>query len=235
LTLPFDVWNATMTLPLSAFAGMITLLLCASFALAQTPQPIENIKPVVVPSAPVPEVVVTPLAPAAAPDRVNAKTVSRCEQSLSQASASFKQGDYDSALKTLNQALTQCPDDPTLHELRSLVYFAKGDYETASNSLHIALANGRKYWTWPDMIRLYPDVATYTKQLRTLEAYAKKHPADAGARFVEAYHYIVDGYPEAGAHELELVIRLQGDDRLAIEVLKTVAKPATPQPVVRQP
>jgi tetratricopeptide (TPR) repeat protein len=232
--LPFDVWNAIMMRRLSAFVVM-TVLLCASTASAQAPQPIENLKPVVVPPAPLPEVTVTPVAPAAPPAPVNPKIVSRCEQSLSQATASCKQGDYDSSLKILNQALTQCPDDPTLHELRSLVFFAKGDYETASNSLHIAMANGRKYWTWPDMIRLYPDVATYTKQLRTLEAYAKKHPADAGARFVQAYHYIVAGYPEAGARELELVVRLQGDDRLAVEVLKTVARPATPQPVVRQP
>jgi thioredoxin-like negative regulator of GroEL len=189
--------------------------------------------PPAVPPTPLPDATIVPVAPALT--AINSKVVGRCEQSLVQATASFKQGDYDSSLKILNQALTQCPDDPTLHELRSLVFFAKGDYETASNSSHIALANGRRYWMWPDMIRLYPDVATYTKQLRTLEAYTKKHPADAGARFVQAYHYIVAGYPEAGARELELVVRLQGDDRLAVEVLKTVAKPASPQPVVRQP
>ncbi|MDB5343416.1 MAG: Tetratricopeptide repeat protein [Schlesneria sp.] len=209
-----------------------TLISAAQVAPEVTPA-IEAPKTVVVPPTPVPNVTIVPVAPA--PTAINSKVVGRCEQSLVQATASFKQGDYDSSVKILNQALTQCPDDPTLHELRSLVFFAKGDYETASNSSHIALANGRRYWMWPDMIRLYPDVATYTKQLRTLEAYAKKHPADAGARFVQAYHYIVAGYPEAGARELELVVRLQGDDRLAVEVLKTVAKPASPQPVVRQP
>ena len=196
-----------------------------------TPPATEVPRTVVAPPTSQPDVV--PVAPAAT--AINPKVAGRCEQSLVQATASFKQGDYDSALKILNQALTQCPDDPTLHELRSLVFFAKGDYETASNSSHIAMANGRRYWMWPEMIRLYPDVTTYTKQLRTLEAYTKKHPADAGARFAQAYHYIVAGYPEAGARELELVVRLQGDDRLAVEVLKTVAKPASPQPVVRQP
>ena len=197
------------------------------------PPAIEPQKTVVVPPAPVTDVTSVPVAPA--PTAINSKVASRCEQSLVQAAASFKQSDHDSSLKILNQALTQCPDDPTLHELRALVFFAKGDYETASNSLHISMANGRKYWMWPEMIRLYPDAATYTKQLRTLEAFAKSHPADAGARFVEAYHYIVMGYPEAAARELELVVRLQGDDRLAVEILKTVAKPATPQPVVKQP
>lgn len=208
-------------------------LIAAAQVPPAAPPAIETLKTVVVPPTPLPDVTMVPVAPA--PTAINSKVASRCEQALVQATASFKQGDYDSSLKILNQALTQCPDDPTLHELRSLVFFAKGDYETASNSLHIALANGRKYWMWPEMIRLYPDVATYTKQLRTLEAYTKKHPADAGPRFVQAYHYIVAGYPEAGARELELVVRLQGDDRLAVEVLKTVAKPASPQPVVRQP
>jgi predicted Zn-dependent protease len=208
-------------------------LIAAAQVTPEAQRVIEVPKTVVLPPTPVPDVTIVPVAPA--PTAINSKVVGRCEQALVQATASFKQGDYDSSVKILNQALTQCPDDPTLHELRSLVFFAKGDYETASNSSHIAMANGRRYWMWPEMIRLYPDVATYTKQLRTLEAFTKKHPADAGARFVQAYHYIVAGYPEAGARELELVVRLQGDDRLAVEVLKTVAKPASPQPVVRQP
>lgn len=218
---------------LSTLLGLAGLMLYWTLVAAAQVAP-QGPQPVVLPPPATP----TPLdAPAAStvPPAASPKVVTRCEQALAEAARSFKQGDYDSSIKILNQALTQCPDDPTLHELRSLVYFAKGDYETASNSSHIALANGRKYWRWPDLIRLYPDVATYTKQLRTLEAHTKNHPSDAGARFVQAYQYIVAGYPEAAAHELELVIRLQGDDALAIEILKTVAKPAIPQPVVRQP
>lgn len=210
-----------------------TLAASAQVAPVGSP-PVDGSQPAVLPPAPPPSPIQVPVAPAVV-ETANPKVVTRCERALHEATTAFKQGDYDSTIKILNQALTQCPDDPTLHELRSLVYFAKGDYETASNSSHIALANGRKYWKWPDLIRLYPDVATYTKQLRLLEAHTRKHPSDAGGRFVQAYHYIVAGYPEAAAHELELVVRLQGDDALAIEILKTVAKPATPQPVVRQP
>lgn len=178
---------------------------------------------VIAPPAPLPQSVIQRSTAATDP-----AVASRCEQSLKDATASFKQADFDSSLKSINQALTQCVDDPALHELRALVFFAKGDYETASMSLHIVMASSRKPWTWAYMGRLYPDVPTYTKQLRTLETFAKRHPDDAGARFVLAYHYMVDGYPEAAAHELELVIRLDGNDRTALELLKSLPRPTAP-------
>ena len=59
---------------------------------------------------------------------------SRIRQSLQfdQARDAFKNGDYTSALSLADQALVQLPNDPALHEFRSLVLFALQRYEEAA-------------------------------------------------------------------------------------------------------
>lgn len=148
---------------------------------------------------------------------------SSCRRVLNAAISSFKQGDMDMALTLTKQGLTNCPNDLSMHELRALVLFAKGDYHEASTSLHVVLKNGQ-VWNWGTMIRMYPSSDGYTQQLRSLEAYTRKHPDDGASRFVQAYHYMVMGFPDAAARELQMVIRLEADDRIASEVLKSVSR-----------
>ena len=45
----------------------------------------------------------------------------------------------------------------------------------------------------------YPDVDTYTGQLRKLEAYVRSNPNSAHARFVLAYQYLCEGHDENAA------------------------------------
>ena len=150
--------------------------------------------------------------------------VTTCEQSLDDAIAAFKQNDYDASLDLINKGLHQCPDDSVMHEFRALVLFAKGDYQQAASTIHSVLAVGPG-WNWTTLSSLYPSVsAVYTPQLRSLEAFTKEHPQDGAARFLLAYHYMADGYPDAAERQLQQVVKLVPNDRVAADMLRMVSK-----------
>jgi predicted TPR repeat methyltransferase len=80
------------------------------------------------------------------------------------------------------------------------------------------------------MSALYPDVDTYTRQLRALEEYVRQHPDDAAAHFVLAYHYLVMGYKDAAVRQLREVVRLKPDDRLSAALLRALTTGDTASP-----
>ena len=82
----------------------------------------------------------------------------------------FKAGNYTSALSLTDQALRTLPNDPALHEFRSLALFAHGRFEDAAAPFYAVLSVGPG-WDWPTMIGLYADPETYTRQLRAIESY----------------------------------------------------------------
>ena len=87
-------------------------------------------------------------------------------------------------------------------------------------------------WDWDTMKALYPDVTTYTNQLRALETYQKANPKSADASFLLAYHYLVLSYSDAALKQLENVVKLQPENQLAAQLLKSLKtesnKPAPP-------
>lgn len=147
---------------------------------------------------------------------------SSAEQVLTTAVAAFKQNDYDTALKIVNTGISQYPSDAVLHEFRALVLFAKGDYAQAAATIHSVLAVGPG-WDWTTLSGLYSDVAVYTAQLRSLEAAVKEHPDDGAMRFLLAYHYMSDGYPDSAAKQLQQVTRQVPNDRVAADLLKMIS------------
>ncbi|MBI3864042.1 MAG: tetratricopeptide repeat protein [Planctomycetia bacterium] len=164
---------------------------------------------------------------------------------LNAAIAAFRQGDYDTALDISNQAISQYPSDAVFHEFRALVLFAKGDFRQAAATLHSVLAIGPG-WDWTTMARMYPDIAIYTAQLRALEGATRQNPDDASARFLLAYHYTTAGHADAAAAQLERVVQLVPEDRVAADLLRMLRPPAnapatspgqspTPQPPVENP
>jgi tetratricopeptide (TPR) repeat protein len=167
-----------------------------------------------------------------------------CEQALNDAAAAFKQNDYDMALDILNRGVAQCPDDSVMHEFRALVFFAKGDYQQAAATIHSVLAVGPG-WNWSTLSNLYGSVGTYTTQLRALEAFTISNPQDSASRFLLAYHYMVEGYPDATERQLRAVVQLTPNDRVATDLLRMVTKPSpeasdpnqlpTPQPPAAAP
>jgi tetratricopeptide (TPR) repeat protein len=135
-----------------------------------------------------------------------------------QAREAFKDGDYKEALARVDKAIRELPTDATLHEFRALSLFALKDYRGAAATLYAVLAAGPG-WDWETMHALYPDIETYTKQLRALETYQQANPESAEAGFVLAYHYLVLGHLDAAITQLEKVVKFLPDSQLADKLL----------------
>lgn len=140
--------------------------------------------------------------------------------------ASFKQGDYAGALTQTDSALAKLPGDTTLHEFRGLCLFALGRYDESATALYAVLSVGPG-WDWTTMIGLYPDVDTYTAQLRALEAFATSHPDSAPGRFVLAYQYLTQGHSDAAVEVLKQVVALKPGDALSAKLLRQLEPPPT--------
>jgi tetratricopeptide (TPR) repeat protein len=130
----------------------------------------------------------------------------------------FKAGDYDQALKLNREALSQTPDDVALHEFLALILFARGEYERAAAPLYAVLSVGPG-WNWTTLSGFYPDVETYTNQLRKLEAFVKKNSRSSQGRFVLAYHYLCEGHDDDALEQLKWVVKLQPSDTLSAQII----------------
>lgn len=133
----------------------------------------------------------------------------------------FYAGNYDEALRLTDAAITVFPDDPTLHEFRSLVKFALGDFREAAAGLYAVLSSGPG-WDWTTLSSLYPDQETYLQQLRALETYQQENPDSAEASFVLAYHYLTAGHTDEAAAQLRNFLELIPDDRVATFLLASI-------------
>ncbi len=130
---------------------------------------------------------------------------------------------YDTALRLVDNGIQLLPGDPTLHEFRALVLFAQQNYQLAAATLYPVLAVGPG-WDWLTLRGLYPDIQTYTDQLRALEQFAQTHPQDAACRFVLAYHYLVLDARDAAAKTLKAVVALQPQDQVSARLLQQLEK-----------
>jgi tetratricopeptide (TPR) repeat protein len=135
-----------------------------------------------------------------------------------QARQAFKVGDYDNALQLDQQALSQMPNDRNEHEFLSLVFFAQGKYDKAAEPLYAVLSSGPG-WDWTTLSGMYPDVETYTGQIRALEAKVRANPESAAAHFVLAYHYLTQGHVEYAVGQLKEVVKLQPGDTLSAQLI----------------
>ena len=177
--------------------------------------------------------------PSASAPAISAQTM------LDSSVAAFKLNQFDMALKVVNQAVYEYPNEVALHEFRALVLFAKGDYQPAAATMHSVLAASRG-WDWGTMISDYSDVGVYTTQLRALEGAVKQNPDDGANRFLLACHYLTAGFTEPAAKMLRKVVVLVPSDRVAAEMLKAIDGPEqvklpelatepTPQPILQPP
>jgi tetratricopeptide (TPR) repeat protein len=151
-----------------------------------------------------------------------APTVVAAVSDSDQARDAFYQGDYAKALAAVDAALAKTPSDVVLHELRALCLFAMQKYKEAAGTLYAVLSVAPG-WDWTTMSGLYPDVDTYTKQLRALEDYVQQNPDSAEARFDLAYHYMTQGHKDEAAKQLKDVSRLVPNDQLSRQLLSLVA------------
>jgi tetratricopeptide (TPR) repeat protein len=142
------------------------------------------------------------------------------------ARAAFGNGDYAGALRLTDEALKALPNDATLHEFRALVLFAVGKFDLAAGPLYAVLSVGPG-WDWTTMAGLYPNIDTYTSQLRKLEAFISANPKSTAGRFVLAYHYLTQGHIEAAVDQLKQVVALAPQDTLSAQLVKQFSPPAS--------
>ena len=101
-----------------------------------------------------------------------------------------------------------------VHEFRALTLFALKRYDEAAAVDYAVLSSGPG-WNWSTLVGLYPDVDTYTNQLRALEAYVRSNPNSAPGQFLLGYHYLVQGHKENAGAQFEKVVQLQPQDQLS--------------------
>ncbi|HKI17989.1 MAG TPA: tetratricopeptide repeat protein, partial [Isosphaeraceae bacterium] len=145
------------------------------------------------------------------------------EQVFSAGRDAFKAGDYQRALDLADQVLKATPNAPVVHEFRALCLFALKRYEEAATVAYAVLSAG-PCWNWSTLVGLYPDVDTYTNQLRGLEAAVRSQPNATPDRFLLAYHYLVQGNNDAAGAEFANVAKLEPKDQLAASFAKAFTK-----------
>ena len=120
------------------------------------------------------------------------------DEILNSAVAIFKQNQYDQALQTIDQGITQHPGDAVYHEFRSLVLFAKGGLSAGGG--HDSFGAGHR--TQDGTGQRSADCTPTAKSMRASFARDWKNsrnriPKTAASRFLLAYHYMTEGYPDA--------------------------------------
>jgi tetratricopeptide (TPR) repeat protein len=151
------------------------------------------------------------------------KETAAVQQRMDVARRAFQQGNYAEADRECEQALRLLPRDANLHEFRALCQFAQSKYQDAAATLYEVLTAGPG-WDWNTVSSFYPSAQTYTTQLRTLERYVREYPRDPGQRFVLAYHYLVLDEGDAIRDQLEEVVKLQPNDKVAAGILEALEK-----------
>jgi hypothetical protein len=137
----------------------------------------------------------------------------------SQAVRAFEQGDYKTALRMVGHAEVDDPNNANVHLLATLAMFALGDYRGAAVEVH-GFSNDREMPTWDSVYAFYGDLKPYTRQLRALEKHVKAHSSAPDARLLLGFMYLVGGYRDAAAKELQAAQKLAPRDRFAAQLLR---------------
>ena len=160
-----------------------------------------------------------------AADAPNPATAASTEQVFSAARDAFKAGDFQRALDLTDQVIKDSPNVPVVHEFRGLCLFALKRFDEAA-AVEYAVLSAGPGWNWTTLVGLYPDVDTYTNQLRALEASVRSNPNSPSTEFLLGYHYLVQGHQDAAASQFEKVTKLQPTDQLSASFVKALKKAA---------
>jgi tetratricopeptide (TPR) repeat protein len=159
----------------------------------------------------------------------DASVTESTEQVFSAARDSFKAGDYQRALDLIDLVIKQTPNAPVVHEFRALCLFALKRYDDAATVAYAVLSAG-PCWSWSTLVGLYPDVDTYTNQIRDLEAALRNNVNSTPERFLLAYHYLVQGHTDAAETEFGRIAKVEPNDQLSASFAKALAKAKEPAP-----
>jgi tetratricopeptide (TPR) repeat protein len=130
----------------------------------------------------------------------------------------FREGNYDDAIHEWQHSLVDDPQNGGLLLLLGQAFFAKGEFDQAAG----AVQQGMQVLPqdkWGTVVQhyqeLYPSNATYTNQLRALEAARNAKPDSPAIRFLLGYHYAYLGHPKQAVRELDKAVELNANDQLA--------------------
>jgi tetratricopeptide (TPR) repeat protein len=141
----------------------------------------------------------------------------KAELSMNESLASFKKGEYLTALEGVNLAIAESPGDGAFHEYRALILFALARYGEAAGVLHPLLVSSPG-WDWSTMIQLYGNTDDYTAQLRKLEDYTKANSESASSQFLLGYHYMVCTYLDQAETAFAKAAELMPADKVASQM-----------------
>ncbi|QDU30492.1 hypothetical protein ETAA8_56320 [Anatilimnocola aggregata] len=130
----------------------------------------------------------------------------------------FRRGEYGRANELIDEAIQLLPNDPNLHEFRSLVLFARRRYSESAAALYSVLAVSPG-WDAGTLARLYDDPQVYLQQAADLEEFAKANREAMDARFLLVYHDLVRGDQERAEKLLASCVAAQPDDRVMQNLL----------------
>lgn len=142
-------------------------------------------------------------------------------QKFAEARDLFMQQDYEGSLIATDAAIELRPRDIEIHQFRSQVQFALGNYDESAAGLHAVLSLAPS-WNWETLRGLYPSVDVYTQQLRRLEDHRIATPDDLAARFLLGNFYNIMGYPDDAADEWRIVAEAKPDDVTVANLLSQV-------------
>jgi len=130
----------------------------------------------------------------------------------------FRRGEYGRANDLIDEAILILPSDPTLHQFRALVLFARERYTDASAALYSVLAVSPG-WDAATIAKLYGDPKRYLEQVAELKRFVVAHRDAVDARFLLAYHCILTGELETAQRLLESVRLVSPNDRVVQNLL----------------
>ena len=140
----------------------------------------------------------------------------------------FRRGEYGRASELIDEAIDLLPSDPSLHQFRSLVLFARQRYPDSAAALYNVLAVSPG-WTRETLAKLYDTPERYLTQVDALEKYAAATPEAIDARFLLAYHYLMIGNIAGATRQLEIVKSAKPGDRVVESLITGLAQAAAGQ------
>ena len=161
-------------------------------------------------------VVATPVI-ALAPNRATPPPVSEAMNKTDVAKAFFETRQYDEALPYLDRVIQLRPKDTNAYQFRSLVHFARGDYEHAAADAYDAFYLGNA-WTKRVLIDIYRRNPDYPSHLRRLSLDTQNKPS-MPKHFLMAYHGFVRGELAEGRTHLRAVLALKPGEPLSTQLL----------------
>lgn len=130
----------------------------------------------------------------------------------------FRRGEYGRASELIDEAIDLFPSDPTLHQFRALVLFAREQYQEAASVLYSVLAVSPG-WDANTITKLYDSPNRYLMQVNQLAQYAASYPESIDSQFLLAYHYAMKGDLAGAERQLLRVDAARPGDRVVESLL----------------